>query len=163
MHRPLLILCALTFGCIPDGETAAKESGAAGSRSGGIDCTEIGCADGFSGQFSPAFTAAGAYVFTLALDGAVSTCAGTLPFNDDFSCDGALGLTLSGTALPPSDQSLPGFEIRQIDFATLQLTVTRDGTEEASWTVTPTWDTVAPNGPECGPVCTTAGAELTWP
>ena len=163
MRPPILCLCILFLGCRPPEDDDAKETGSAGSASDGLDCTEIGCVDGFSGQFAPAFTAAGAYVFTLDLDGAGSTCAGTLPFNDDFSCDGALGVTLSGTALPPSDQSLPGFQIMQTDFATLQLTVTRDGAEEASWTLTPEWETYAPNGPECGPVCTSAGAELSWP
>lgn len=163
MNPRMLLLSLMTLGCRPAEETSTKETGSGGSWTDGMDCTEIGCVDGFSGEFSPAFTTPGAYAFTLDLDGSVSTCAGSLPLNDDFNCDGALGVTLSGSALPDSEHSLPGFQILQFDFVTLQLTVTRDGTEEASWTVTPEWETFAPNGPECGPVCTSAGARLSWP
>ena len=163
MNPRVLLLIMMTLGCRPAEETSAKETGSAGSWTDGMDCTEIGCMDGFNGEFAPAFTTPGAYVFTLNLEGSVSTCAGSLPLNDDFNCDGALGVTLSGSALPDSEHSLPGFQILQFDFVTLQLTVTRDGTEEASWTVTPEWEAFAPNGPECGPVCTSAGASLSWP
>jgi hypothetical protein len=130
---------------------------------GGGMCTEIGCSDGFDGRFSPEFTEPGDYEFILEIDGVTSTCAYSLPLDDSGSCDGVLQVVRSGSALPASEHSLPSFSIFEVGFAEFTLTVTRDGVEEASWTESPEWEVLQPNGPECGPTCEVAGVTLTRP
>ncbi|MGC6493707.1 MAG: hypothetical protein ACON5B_12795 [Myxococcota bacterium] len=128
-----------------------------------LDCTEIGCSDGLDGMFSPAFTAQGAYVFTLEAEGFTSTCTGQLPLDEDFVCKGDLQVTRSGSALPDSEHSLPSFRIFSSGFAEFSLTVTLDGAEVASWNVSPQWDTIQPNGAGCDPICDVADVTLSWP
>ena len=160
MTRSSLFLSLILIAC-NTGEVGEEKDSDFGTTMPG--CTEIGCADGFNGEFSPAFTTQGAYVFPLDLDGVTSSCTGSLPLNDGFSCDGDLGVSQSGSALPDDEHSLPGFYVSRYDFAQLQLTVERDGVEVASWSVSPEWSTFQPNGPECGPTCTSASANLSWP
>ena len=160
MNRSSILLSLILIACGTDDDGEGKDSSSGTTMPG---CTEIGCVDGFNGVFSPAFTAPGAYVFTVDIDGAVSTCAGNLPFDGDFACDGDLGVNLSGTALPDDEHSLPGFYLSPTEFAELQLMVERDGVEEAAWTLSPEWSTFQPNGPGCEPTCTSAGADLSWP
>jgi len=157
-----LLPLVLSPACRP-GESPGSDKDSAPGIGTGLDCGGIACEDGFNGAFAPAFTVHGAYVFTADIDGAVSTCAGSLPLGGDFACDGELQLTRSGSALPDDEHSLPSFLIYQAGFSTLNLTVTRDGVEEASWSESPEWELYQPNGADCGPTCTVAGATLSWP
>lgn len=158
--------CCLLFplaACRPATDAAPKESGLGIGGTSGIDCTEIGCADGYSGEFSPPFTTAGDYEFTLSLDGDPSSCQGSLPIRDDFTCEGVLQLTVSGSALPDDEHSLPGFFVYRTDFSELVLTVTRDGVEAARWEERPEWVVSQPNGPDCEPTCTQAASTFRRP
>ena len=157
MHVCRLVIPLLAVAYLPgrpDGN--AKDSFVGG-------CSLIGCADGFSGSFSPPFTAAGEYVVTADIDGQESTRAGRLPLGEDWVGEGDLQLSLSGSALPDDQHSLPGFFLPQAGFSTLEMTVTHDGMEVARWSLSPDWEVIQPNGPGCGPTCTVAGASLSWP
>jgi hypothetical protein len=125
-----------------------------------LGCTEIGCSDGFAGTFSPELEEQGSYLFTLDLDGVRSTCTVTLPIIASESCDGPLQISRSGSALPESEHSLPGFMIFSSDFSTYTLTIERDGVEILSWTEEPEWETYQPNGEGCEPICESAGSTL---
>ena len=155
MSRWILVsLSALTFAC---DEEPPVDTGMYYS------CTEIGCSDGINGQFSPELTAHGDYVFTLDLDGEVTTCALTLPLVDSQSCEGPLQVTKSGSALPESDQSFPSFMIFETGFESYTLTIELDGVELLSWTESPEWEIVRPNGEGCDPVCELASATVAVP
>jgi len=126
-------------------------------------CTEMGCVDGLLGRFQPELQTHGEYVFTLDVDGMVSSCSLTLPLVDSESCEGSLQITRSGSAMPASDHSFPFFNIYEIGFSTYTLTVERDGAEVVSWTEEPEWELLHPNGEECEPTCEVADTTVVIP
>ena len=128
-----------------------------------FDCSEIGCTDGYEADFSPALEAQGDYVFTLDLDGEVTTCTVALPLVETESCDGPLQITRSGSALPESEHSLPSFTIFETGFESYTLTIELDGVELVSWTEAPGWELVQPNGEGCEPICEVAHSTVVVP
>lgn len=128
-----------------------------------LDCTEIGCSDSYDADFSPALTAQGDYVFTLDIDGEITTCIMALPLVETESCDAPLQITRSGSALPESEHSLPSFTILETGFESYTLTIELDGVELVSWTEEPEWELVQPNGEGCEPVCEVARSTVMVP
>jgi hypothetical protein len=128
-----------------------------------FDCTEIGCSDSFDAQFSPVLDVQGEYLFTLELDGQVTTCTLTLPLGESQFCDAPLQISQSGSALPESEHHLPSFTIFETGFTTYTLTIELDGIELVSWTEEPEWEVIQPNGEGCDPVCEIASSTVVIP
>jgi hypothetical protein len=123
-------------------------------------CTEIGCTDGLAVNFT--LTTPGAWTFDLDLDGTVAHCSATLPLDGSGGCDTAgISLNLSGSELPEDQQSITGLTLEQTGIVSLGLTISRDGTQVWTDTLTPTYETLAPNGEACGPVCSSASESVT--
>lgn len=124
-------------------------------------CTQIGCTDGMTIQLEPPLRASGAYEVEVSLDGRVVTCTGTLPFPEcgtpGTSCDSEdVALTASGCALAPSAHEIPELSIFSSNITTIDVTLRRNDNAMGGARLTPTWTTVQPNGPRCGPTCTQA-------
>lgn len=116
-------------------------------------CTLLGCNNGVQIDFS--FRDRGAYVVDLMLDGQKTTCRATLPLSDPppSPCDrDGIFLTLSGSKLPPEQQSIGGLFISSTTAKQIVLKITRDTTpigaldRTIDYKVTP-----GPNGPTCEP------------
>ena len=124
----------------------------------------MACSDGLNVAFS--VNQPGTYSFNLVADGEATTCGATLPLPP---CDQQAGgcsrqnvtLGLSGCALPSAEHSLEGITLTGVHPTSMEVFVSRDGEEIAHQTFTPTYATVAPNGEECGPVCSQATVDLT--
>lgn len=131
-----------------------------------VACTEIGCVNGLALTVAPDYQwQPGAYVFRLTLDGRTVTCRGNLPLNacdmPSVHCDGeGVVITESGCALPSPEAQ--GFGDVHIENGPQQVavSVTRDGQTLVDKTVTPTYRTSRPNGPQCAPECRQASLPL---
>lgn len=149
--RILLPSLGLLSGC------ELLRDGVFGDDSMGKACTDIGCVDGLF--FDMALVTPGAWTVTLTADGTPYTCTGEVPFSGAEACDAPLSWGLSGTALPADDQYIDGLSY----FGTaseVSVTVTLDGATVHEAVFTPTWVVSQPNGPGCGPTCTSASASL---
>ncbi|MBP7252817.1 MAG: hypothetical protein KBA75_04960 [Alphaproteobacteria bacterium] len=130
-----------------------------------VACTEMGCVDGLMLSVAPDYRwHSGAYVFRLKLDGRAVICQGSLPLKacdmPSLTCDGVgVMITESGCALQPEAH---GFGDIQISSGPQQVAVsiTRDGQTMVDKTVTPTYRTARPNGPQCEPECRQASLPL---
>jgi hypothetical protein len=123
----------------------------------GLSCTEIGCSDGFDLAFH--ITSTGVWTFDVDLDGSLVTCEAALPLRDSDpdGCDASdVGLVLSGSALPDDQHSIEGMTIARTGLANVGLVVYHERSEVWSGSFAPDWQTVAPNGEACGPVCSSA-------
>lgn len=116
-------------------------------------CTAIGCNDGVTVDFT--FRDKGSYVVEVTLDGSKTTCRAVLPLSDPppNPCDReGIFLTLSGSKLPPAQQSIGGLIIASTTAKQIIFKITRDGATLAAldrtidYRVTP-----GPNGPSCEP------------
>ncbi len=124
------------------------------------ECTEMGCVAGLTVDLRSASGAwaAGTYRFGIMADGVSLTCSATLPFasaqgDGTPPCSsGDVRLGLSGSALPAAQHA-----ITDLVFTTsprsVAVSITRDAKPFASATLSPTYATSQPNGPECGPTC----------
>jgi hypothetical protein len=149
-------------------------------------CTAIGCGDALTLEMRPAGGGFpdGAYTLTLETRAGLRTCRFVMP--DSVPQLGALGSvdcdpgasawveqatdcteTRSGNATSESCRPVPG---RFALHAQLQDTpdvvsvrVERDGLALLDSTLTPTYETSQPNGPDCGPVCHQATEMLELP
>ena len=129
-------------------------------------CTEIGCLGGLSFGFE--VDEPGTWTFELDLieDATVIdtiTCVGTLPLSDDADdgCDRSDAfLTLSGSELDPSQQSIAGLTLDNTTPEVVDVRVFLDDEERLNETFTPVYETFSPNGEECGPTCTSGGETL---
>jgi hypothetical protein len=127
-------------------------------------CTAMGCEDGFTIQFSA--RQPGAYTFDIVADGTVISCTAELPLlpcgTPASQCsDARVFIGESGCALSDADHSLENLTFSGVHPDTVTVTAHRDGAEIASQTFTPTYQRLAPNGEECGPICHNASATLT--
>lgn len=127
-------------------------------------CTEMGCMDGLQINFEPEIITSGTYVFSATLDGVTETCEYTLPFveeNGEYgTCDGSnMLLTISGMALDASEHSIPEMYIPS-NPTNVSIAITRDGIEIANQSFQPEYEEFAPNGKECGPVCSRASLTI---
>jgi len=129
-------------------------------------CTAMACSDGLDIAFS--VKQAGTYSFNLVADGEVTTCGATLPLPP---CDQPAGgcsrqnvtLGLSGCALPTAEHSLEGISLTGVHPTSMEVFVSRDGEEIAHDMFSPTYQTLSPNGEECGPICSQATVTLNMP
>jgi hypothetical protein len=134
------------------------------------ECTEVGCVDGLwidlrssSGAWQP-----GTYHVGITADGESITCSATIPLpketgGPNTTCSSrAVWLGLSGSALPASAQSISDLVFTSFP-ASVSIVITRDAKPFASTTITPTYTTSRPNGPECEPTCRGAHATMDVP
>ncbi|MDP2306890.1 MAG: hypothetical protein Q8P18_12775 [Pseudomonadota bacterium] len=121
-------------------------------------CTEIGCADGVSLDFS--LDEPGDYEITAVVGGETVACTASLPFTGSEACTGPGYVGLNGTELPDDQQSLEGMWLEAIDAADVHLTIVRSGTTVYDDVLPLTYVTLEPNGPECGPVCESASLDV---
>jgi hypothetical protein len=134
---------------------------------GGVEpmaCTDMGCDDGLSVDFS--LTEPGDYSIEVIADGESVTCTGTLPLlpceQGGVSCSAPhVMLGASGCALSEAEHALGGLIIAGAHPASVEVIVSRDGTELGRQTFSPSYVRVAPNGEACGPICEQANVELT--
>ncbi len=141
----------------------ACTSGSDSIGGGGDACTEMGCIDGLTVQFVPALTAKGTYVFDVTVDGTAYSCEATLPLGDSSTVCGSgnvVSIFLSGSELDPTDQSLPGLHVEGTP-KSVQLQVHRDDTVVAGANLSPEYQTLQPNGPECEPTCHSAAVDVS--
>jgi hypothetical protein len=117
------------------------------------NCTAIGCASGVNVDFT--FRDKGTYVIEVMLDGVKTTCRAVLPLSDPppSPCDrDGVILTLSGSKLPPEQQSIGGIFIASTTAKQLIVKATRDGTPIGSLDRTIDYKvSPGPNGPNCEP------------
>jgi hypothetical protein len=110
---------------------------------------------------------AGRYRIDIDADGAAQQCEVTLPLlacgaGPSVRCTGASLASIgeSGCALPPAEHGLSN-----IDFSgsprQIRVRIARGGATVLAQDFAPTYRTVQPNGPGCGPVCSSASAAAT--
>lgn len=170
MLSSLLVLAASCGGStapIPDPSTSSGASGSAGTSggasggasSGGRACTDVGCANGFDVEFS--YNTQGTYVVTLKIDDAEVVCKASIPIGGNTQpCNRSdVLLTLSGSALPVSQQSIGGIHLTSTSAKRLSIQVQRGDTMLATgkWDPIPYVTTPGPNGPGCEPATCTSG------
>lgn len=145
MRLPALALLLIACAGKSDGD----------DTSGLVGCTEMGCTEGFDLAFLPAITGSGSFSVELVADEASITCTASLPFDeaDLGGCtDPNVYLSLSGTELPDDQQEIPGIYLGTTP-ASLGITVKRDGAIIGEGSFSPVYETLQPNGPDCGPIC----------
>lgn len=70
-------------------------------------------------------------------------------------------LFLSGTALPPASQNLPGMHLMATNARQVTINIQRDGMPVVNATLSPTYNMSYPNGRECDiNPCITASATV---
>lgn len=121
-------------------------------------CTEIGCVDGVALDFS--LHEPGDYEITAVAGGETVACTASLPFTGSESCTGPGFVNISGTELPADEQSLEGMWLETIDALDVHLTIVRSGTTVYDQVLPVTYETFAPNGPDCDPVCENASIDI---
>ena len=171
----LFIACAL-----------ALVSAAAGCESNVQTCTRAGCTDRVTldVRTGQAGLADGSYELELAAGGLAHTCGFVVP--DDvpgpggahqIDCEPRLAMSLqpaiacteqrSGATVTESCAQVGG-ELMLSAFVegspqTIALRIERDSVVVMDETLTPAYETVRPNGPDCEPECRLATVELTLP
>lgn len=144
---PLLLLL---LACPPGGDTGSTGA-----------CTDVGCIDGVDAGFS--LTEPGSYTIVAEElpEGVTTTCTASLPFDGTEGCTGPGSIGLSGTALPPDQQSIEGMAFPSTAMEQLHLTITRDSASILDETYDVAYATLQPNGPDCPPTCSYASVEVT--
>lgn len=129
-------------------------------------CTEMGCTDGLMLNVDPDYQWKwGFYEFSFLMEGRSVSCKGQLPLKKcedgpSFRCSSDIvQIGESGCALP---ESAHGISMIQINDAPrrLLIRVKRGGENVITRTLTPEYHESVPNGPGCGPVCTSASYNL---
>jgi hypothetical protein len=155
-RAPTLVLLSLLW-LIP---------GCSGDLGGGA-CTQIGCTDGLQVGLVPSEGwPAGQYVFSIETDGAMQSCSGNLPLlpcenGSSLTCQGPALASIgeSGCALAPSAHGFAGISFQGMP-KNVVVRIERDGAVIADRTLSPTYVTTQPNGPDCGPTCHSASAQI---
>lgn len=137
------------------GSSGADDGGGSGGLPGEDEgaCTLIGCDDMLSISILHEGLAAGTWTVNIdaPVEGQSESCS--------FQSDGSGGISPE----PCVQFSSPG-EIVVLAgelWTHVDVTVLLDGVERGSASADPTYEEVAPNGPECGPVCTQGTVSLT--
>lgn len=169
MHR-LWILVGLAA-CGSGNETAARQAPVQTEPTKA--CTQIGCGPAFELRFKKQTPwAKGMYRIEVAFDNAPpTTCKIAFPLDCDVEqqCEGPnsgdFHIGESGCALPPEGQELMGVAVNQgVAPAVLSVAVFQKGKQLASQTYALQYIQGFPNGPDCGPTCTSApSADLSLP
>lgn len=162
MKTRLLLLVALSpLSCTstppPPGPKVASER----------TCTDMGCTSGLELEFvRPSPWPPGSYRITLRIDGKSASCDGELPLKPcdqgaSFRCsDASLRIAESGCALPASEHAISGLSSTASEATAVSLVIEHGGALQATANLTPTFQTVQPNGPGCEPVCESASMKL---
>lgn len=109
---------------------------------------------------------AGTYRITLRVDDESASCEGKLPLEPcergaTFRCsDPSLSVSESGCALPPDQHAIAGLASTATAASKVSLVIEHQGSIQATAQLTPTFQTLQPNGPGCDPVCETASMKL---
>jgi len=130
---------------------------------GGDACTEMGCIDGLTVSFEPALMGKGTYTFDVTVDGTAYSCDAAIPLEGSSTVCGTGGVVsifLSGTELDPSEQSLPGLHVEGTP-KSVQIQVHRDKALVADADLSPKYQEVQPNGPDCPPTCHSAAVDVS--
>lgn len=129
-------------------------------------CTEIGCSDGLTLNVDPGYQWKwGFYEFSFLIDGRSVSCKGQLPLKKcedgpSFRCSSdIIQIGESGCALPESAHGISMVQINDNPRRIL-INVRRGGENVITRTLTADYKESQPNGPGCGPVCTSASYNL---
>lgn len=137
----------------------------AGCADDSESCTLIGCNDGFWVYVVAAEPLRdGTYDLELTLDGVAATCRHVIADGRAASaaeCGGSSVVrstaSIHNNGSPPNNDAPNAFVIDIRDAsARVTLRVLHDGAPLVEQSYEPTYQTVAPNGPECGPICDSA-------
>jgi hypothetical protein len=148
-------------GCASEGRTAADDDVFAEETG----CSEASCQDGLSvALVSPVFTP-GAYTISSVADGLESVCGFVVGGTEECGPDGPCLLAddcdaVPNLSFPPQSVVVPiGPNAPDV----IDVVVLRGGEEVAAATFAPDYQTYAPAGPGCDPVCEIASAQLDIP
>ena len=146
--RVLIVVAALTL-------SLASGQGGCDARDD-LACTEIGCGDGVTVAVVSERFADGVYRLRVSSGGLADDCQWTISSGRIASetCNAAYGV---GASYPPPEAvavSYPAVE------GPIRVVLSRDGSVVADRAVTPAYETVEPNGPDCPPVCRVARTEI---
>ena len=129
-------------------------------------CTEIGCSDGLMLNVDPDYEWKwGFYEFSFLMEGRSVFCKGQLPLKKceegpSFRCSSDIvQIGESGCALPASAHGIAMIQINDNPRRVL-IRVKRGGENVITRTLNPEYKESMPNGPGCGPVCTSASYNL---
>ena len=145
------MLLALLLACTDNGDSDRSDA-----------CTEMGCIDGLSVTFDPPLAGKGTYTFDVTVDGTAYSCDATIPLEGSSTVCGTGGVVsifLSGTELDPGQQSLPGLHVEGTP-KSVQIQVHRDKALVADADLSPKYQVVQPNGPDCEPTCHSAAVDV---
>jgi hypothetical protein len=160
--RPLALALLLPLG--PIGAVALTAPGCAGIE--GKSCTLMACGDeGVTIDFS--LRERGSYAIDVVVDGVETTCQATLPIDSERAAcggpaEGVVHLVVTGSRLPPEDQSIGPLTLATKDAKQVEVRISRDGALVAEKIFAPAYETSpGPNGPGCEPAtCTSARTTL---
>lgn len=148
-------------------EPAPTDPGAVGAEADEeqLVCTKMGCGSGFRVALDVDVWPSGRYVFTVESDGGGRTvCEGGLPLNScelggNIKCDGGEGPNPRGVQigefgcdLPAGKQRWDNIQIEGVP-KSVSVSIQVNGSDFASASFTPEYETLTPNGVKCGPVC----------
>lgn len=157
-----MALIACVLGCAPDPEV--EDADALTLEATG--CGEAACESGLKIALVSAVFTPGAYVIATASDGVEEVCSFHVGgVEDGCDIDGPClleddcGVLPSFTLSPHSVSVQVGPDAPQV----VDVVVLRGGTEIAAATFAPEYQTYAPAGPGCEPVCEIASAQLDLP
>ena len=127
------------------------------------ECTDMSCVDGLEVSFRKNYWDEGTYLVEIEADGQLISCFGTIPIEagDGSGCDTAgATLYLSGGSLPIEEQSLDGFLLSRAGLLDVVTAIYRGKELLAYEGFQPSYETLTPNGEDCGPVCEYASYEI---
>jgi hypothetical protein len=143
--------------------SAAPPTSPAPSRA----CTQLGCKSGLDLELVRSTPwPQGTYRITLRVDDKSASCEGKLPLGScesgpSFRCsDPSLTISESGCALPPDQHALSGLASTATAASKVSLVIEHQGSIQATAQLTPTFQSLQPNGAGCEPVCETASMKL---
>lgn len=131
-----------------------------------LACTQMGCMNGLMLSVPPGrMQMPGQYNFAFVLDGKQVACRGELPLKacgdgPSIRCDKP-GVTImeSGCAMPPETHEYGDIQIDGAP-ARVMVRITHNDRPFVTRTLNPSYVQSQPNGPGCGPVCTSASVPL---
>jgi hypothetical protein len=118
-------------------------------------CSEADCIDGIDISLVRDDWAPGSYVVELDMDGTDVECTATVPSDVSESCSDDDVELITG----PNGEII-AVEIMSAQAETVTIQVLQDGVSIGSADIQPEYQQIAPNGEECGPICSFAMAEV---
>jgi hypothetical protein len=120
----------------------------------GSSCTEIGCLEAATVNFSRPLSQSGTYTVEVGADGTHLKCTITLPSRRPSTCSDQRAYVFVDSAGALTGVSVDGH------LESLTVTVLRDGRQVADGTFQPSYEGIELNGPGCG-TCAQATETLT--